>query len=330
MIGRTERIHGGPDADGKALWDFSTNANACGPCPQALAAIGAADATSYCDPAYTALRQALAAFHSVDPARIVCAGSASEFIFRITAWAAREGVRSVCLPVHAYGDYAQAAQAWNLTPTSTPGSGCLVWGCDPSSPYGAAHSGLSLLTSSDRIAVLDRAYEPLRLDGALALEESWLSGAWQLWTPNKALGLTGVRGAYAIAPLDSHDAVAALDALAPSWVIGAHGVAMLHAWCDPAVQQWLAASRSILARWKRRQIELCEALGWTAMPSQANFFVCNWGRPAPEVAGKLAALRSRGVSLRDCGSFGLPGLVRLSVQPPAAQDAMRQIWEQMP
>ena len=46
--------HGGPDAQGVPLWDFSTNANACGPCPEALAAVQQADATRYPDPAYTA------------------------------------------------------------------------------------------------------------------------------------------------------------------------------------------------------------------------------------------------------------------------------------
>lgn len=324
------RIHGGPDADGASPWDFSTNSNACGPCPQALAAVHAADATSYCDPAYTALREALAMHHGVESTRIVCAGSASEFIFRITAWAARQGLRSVCLPLHAYGDYTQAAQAWALTPTLLPLRGSLVWSCDPSSPFGMAERELAFLTAPEVIAVLDRAYEPLRLEGTLGLAQADLERVWQLWTPNKALGLTGARGAYAIAPLGSDKAVAALQALAPSWVVGAHGVAMLRAWCEPAVQQWLAASRPILKGWKSRQIELCEALGWRVMPSQANFFVCDLGRSPSDATSALAALRSRGVRLRDCTSFDLPGRVRLSVQPPATQDALWQSWEQLP
>ncbi|GAC1532083.1 MAG: histidinol-phosphate transaminase [Ramlibacter sp.] len=324
------RVHGGPDSEGTVTWDFSTNANACGPCPQALAAVLAADAASYCDPAYGALRETLAARHGVDAARIVCAGSASEFIFRITAWAARQGVCSVCLPVHAYGDYAQAARAWNLEPTALPLRGSLVWACDPSSPFGTAHPDrASFASSKDLIAVLDRAYEPLRLEQALALNEHDLGSVWQLWTPNKALGLTGVRGAYAIAPLGAHEAVAELDAMAPSWVIGAHGVAMLQAWCEPAVQQWLAASLSMLRKWKYRQIELCEALGWRVMPSHANFFVCDLEEPLSVITRKLAALRSCGVRLRDCASFGLRGRVRLSVQPPAAQLALRRSWESL-
>ena len=49
-------VHGGPDAAGVPLFDFSTNSNACGPCPEALHTVQAADATRYPDPAYTALR----------------------------------------------------------------------------------------------------------------------------------------------------------------------------------------------------------------------------------------------------------------------------------
>ena len=73
-------VHGGPDALGVPVHDFSTNANACGPCPQALAAVRDADAAHYPDPSYLALRSRLAAFHGVAPARVLLAASASEFI----------------------------------------------------------------------------------------------------------------------------------------------------------------------------------------------------------------------------------------------------------
>ena len=92
------RIHGGPDALGAALHDFSTNSNACGPCPQALAAVQLADATRYPDAGYTQVREALASFHGVEAWRIVLAGSASEFIFRITAWVRQQGGGSVHVP----------------------------------------------------------------------------------------------------------------------------------------------------------------------------------------------------------------------------------------
>jgi len=328
------RIHGGPDRHGVPRHDFSTNSNACGPCPVAQAAVRQADATQYPDASYTALRQQLADFHGVAVARVVLAGSASEFIFRITALVAQtagEGGRAVGLPPHSYGDYAQAARAHGLAVVADTGDAPLRWACEPSSPLGAAHAGLAQWAEAQpAIAVLDRAYEPLRLDGAQSLTPAQLQTVWQLWTPNKALGLTGVRAAYAIAPVGADAAVFQLDQLSPSWPVGAHGVAMLQAWTEPAVQVWLSASLDTLRDWKARQIALCESLGWTCLPSDANFFCARPALPdGVALSQALEHLRAQGIKLRDTTSFGLPGQVRVSVQPPLAQAALHNAWQQL-
>jgi histidinol-phosphate aminotransferase len=314
-VSAAQRLHGGADALGAALHDFSTNANACGPCPQALAAVQGADATRYPDPAYAALREALAGLHGVAAARIVPAASASELIFRLTAWVASRGGRRVALPAHGYGDYAAAAQAWGMAQVDAAQAD-LAWACDPSSPLGASEA----LVEGPGVNVLDRAYEPLRLSGEAPAAQR-LDHSWQLWTPNKALGLSGVRGAYAIAPVDAD--TQPVQALAPSWPIGAHGVAMLLAWCSRAVQDWVRESLATLRGWKTRQIAICQDLGWACLPSDANFFVArlHGSRIAP---GMTDHLRTRGIKLRDCASFGLPGHVRLGVLAPASQDALRE------
>lgn len=320
------RLHGGPDALGVPRFDFSTNSNACGPCPQALAAVQQADATHYPDPRYAALREQLGAFHGVEPGRILLAGSASECIFRITAWVARRGGTWVCVPQHAYGDYAQAAQVWGLGLTSTALEASLVWCCEPSSPLGRAHNPWP--DGGGATVVLDCAYAPLRLSGEPSLHDHQRARYWQMFSPNKALGLTGIRAAYAIAPVGAEADVQALDALAPSWPLGAHGVALLQAWAQPEAQGWLLVSLDTLRRWKARQIDMLSAQGWDCLPSDTNFFCA---RPAWESgeggigAGELERLRAAGIKLRDTASFGLSGHVRLSVQPPVAQDALRQL-----
>lgn len=328
-----QRIHGGPDGMGVPLHDFSTNSNACGPCPVALAAVRQADATRYPDAGYTALRAQLAAFHAVDEARVLLAASASEFIFRITALAAGQGARAVWLPPHSYGDYAQAAAAHRLAITNRAGDAQLLWACEPSSPLGAAQAGLAALVDGrvpQTLVVLDRAYEPLRLSARPTLSPEQVKNTWQLWTPNKALGLTGVRAAYAIAPLDQADMAAALEQLCPSWPVGAHGEAMLAAWAGREAQDWLAASLETLREWKTRQIALCESLGWRCLPSEANFFCAQPALPeGVSLQQALAALRAQGIKLRDTNSFGLPGHVRISVQPPAVQDALHNAWQQL-
>ncbi len=314
---KQQRIHGGPDAFGAVQFDFSTNSNACGPCPFTLAAVQQADASQYPDPSYSVLRGQLAAFHSVEVQRVVLAASASEFIFRITAMVARRGGRSVALPPHSYGDYAHAAAAHGLQLADAHVAD-LCWACEPSSPLGQAHADWHSANSAVR--VLDRAYEPLRLSGVFAYAGG-LDNLWQLYSPNKALGLTGVRAAYAIAPLDAAADIEAMNQLCPSWPIGAHGVAMLEAWTQLEAQAWLADSLVTLRQWKIQQIELCEVMGWKVLPSLANFFVCR-------ADIDLLALRQHGIKLRDCTSFGLAQHVRISVQPPAAQAALHNTWKQ--
>ncbi|MBP9148045.1 MAG: aminotransferase class I/II-fold pyridoxal phosphate-dependent enzyme [Rhodoferax sp.] len=318
------RIHGGTDALGVPRHDFSTNCNACGPCPAGLRAVQQADARHYPDAAYTDLRAQLAAFHGVPVWRVVLAASASEFIFRITAWVARRaGAAGVHVPPHAYGDYLQAARAWGLPTVAQVADAALVWACEPASPLGQAHTGWPewLLTGGDstrQTLVLDLAYAPLRLTGQALLGPAQLDRIWQLFTPNKALGLAGVRAAYAIAPVDAPQAAAALEGLAPSWPVGADGVAMLQAWVRAEVQAWLANSLHTLRNWKAQQIELLHSLGWRVLPGEANFFCAR-----PVAALDVLCLRqTHGIKLRDASAFGLPGWYRLGVLEPQAQQAL--------
>lgn len=321
-------LHGGPDASGAAPHDFSTNGNATGPCPAALEALRLADAAHYPDPHYTALRAKLAAFHGVSARRVVVAASASEFIHRISAAVAQQGGRTAWLPAHSYGDYERAAQAWGLQvlrAPQAPSDAALRWCCEPSSPLGQPQADLPQHAASGRgVCVLDLAYEPLRLQGTPSLDDTQRNCVWQMWTPNKAMGLTGVRAAYAVAPDDADaDLLRRVECLAPSWPVGTHGVALLDAWvCDEA-RRWLAQSLQCLREWKVRQRALCESLGWHCLPGDANFFCARTDRPYPELA---AALRTQGIKLRDCASFGLPGHVRLGVLPPASQDALKEGW----
>ena len=324
--------HGGTDHQGVPPWDFSTNSNACGPCPQALEALQKADAAHYPDPQYIDLRQRLAALHGVAPGRILLATSGSEFIYRMTATTAHAGGHTACLPLHSYSDYAMAAQAWGLEVVHDPVPAQLLWACEPSSPLGQAQPGLAAWV--DRLQpgqqlVLDCAYTPLRLAGQPSLDTARLDKVWQLWTPNKALGLTGVRAAYVIAPASGASGLAvALDRMCASWPVGAHGVAMLQAWCTRPCQDWLAASLPVLREWKERQQALCTSLGWACLPSDANFFCARV--LVDDMPRALAQLRAQGVKLRHCAAFRLPDhVVRMRVMSPTAQDMLLRAWEQV-
>lgn len=336
-------VHGGPDARGAVVHDFSTNSNALGPCPSAQQAVAAADASRYPDPSYTGIRSQLAAWHGVVPDRIVVAASASEFIHRITVHAALRGARRVALPPHSYGDYQQAAHACGLEALRPRDTGwaqsALQWACEPSSPLGQNDLSLAQWGRATSvkdaqpgvIRVVDCAYAPLVLGpgGWKGAPSPAPAGLWQLWTPNKAMGLTGVRAAYAVAPEGSEAVVAHLQALAPSWPVGAHGLALLHAWMGEDAQRWLLHSHGMLAQWKQRQLAVCADLGWAVHAgSLANYFTAHPAVPQLNVA--LEHLREQGVRLRECSSFGLPGQVRLGVLPPDSQEALRAAWKALP
>ena len=309
-------VHGGPDAAGPARWDFSTNANAAGPCPPALHAVQAADATRYPDPAYHALRERLAAWHGVAASRIVVAGSGSEFIQRITAVSQRLRPGPVGVPALAYGDYARAARAQGRAVVAADDAhATLRWCCDPGSPLG--QDGPAPGDADAVPTVLDAVYAPLRLHGQGAWTAAARDAVFVLHSPNKALGLTGLRAAYAVAPQGAQwqPWLHALAQAAPSWVVGAHGLALLDAWVTGPVQQWLAATLPVLRGWQRSQADLLAQRGLAVRASVASFGCAQLG-VSPQ------ALRRHGVQVRDTASFGLPGWARLNTLSPPAQAAL--------
>lgn len=328
------RAHGGTDALGASKWDFSTNINTVGACPQTKYALATADVTPYPDPNYTELRTALAAWHDVDVSRVLIGSSASEWIARLTAYAAKQTSKAqVWLPQYHYGDYFHMAQVHGIQHTQDIDRADLIWLCAPSSPLGQVQALPQNWQGrkSKAIVVLDCAYMPLQLTQADIAPRLNVHDTWQLFTPNKALGLCGIRAAYVIAPEHATSTVLHdIDALAPSWAIGAHGVALLHSWVQASTQSWLAQARETLLTWKAQQIKMLQALGWEVEPSETHFFVARPQLPTSlDIGAWLTQLRQQDVKLRGCASFGLEGKVRLCAHTPQAQTALKNALQQI-
>ncbi|MDT7836119.1 aminotransferase class I/II-fold pyridoxal phosphate-dependent enzyme [Aquabacterium sp. OR-4] len=346
------RVHGGPDGGPPLRVDASTNVNPLGPAPGALAAVRAAPRQRYPDPAYAALRERLAAHQGVAPARIAVSAGGSEGIFRLTLAARLAGVQQVAAPQPGYADYAAAAQAaglplrhWHdrasLLALAGAEAGTLLWVNDPANPGGAVFEAEAWQTLQQALRpghwlALDLAYAALRLGPPaepVALPAALAAQAWQVHTPNKALGLPGVRAGWLQAPAEAlpggglAGAWAQVQALAPSWVLSAEGEALLGAWCEPATQAWLAGCRPTLAAWRAALVAALQARGWALAPGTAPFVL---GRPpgtAEAVMAGLRQLRQRGLALRCCQSFGLPGWVRVGLRPPAEQALWLAAWD---
>jgi histidinol-phosphate aminotransferase len=343
-------IHGGPDGGSDILWDFSSNANPL-PVPGFLRrAIRAADRGRYPDQFYTAIRQNLAQVAGVEPWRVLPTAGNSEAIRRLTLAARCRDVREVLVPWPGYGDYFAAAKALEMRVTTygdlatltaklTEGrisEPRLIWICEPCNPTGQSHpaafwrwllDGLNVLPPL--ILAVDRAYEPLRLFGEDPVPASLASHCWQLWTPNKALGLTGVRAGWLQAPeADPLDLCSLLADLAPSWVLAAEGVSLLEQWYHPNTKDWLESARRRLRQWMARQQSELAALGWVHRPSVTPYFLTIPPlQKLQDLPNMVARLRQQGLKLRDTTSMGLPGHIRLRAHCPAARRALLQELE---
>ena len=320
-------FHGGPDSGPEIRFDFSTNANPYGPPPELWRAVRDADRERYPDPSYQRLREQLAGVHGVSPEQIEPASGGAEAIRRLTLAARLNGISQVWAPQPGFGDYAAAAIALGLEVRAyvaepQPDVRSLIWVCDPCNPTGASFNGAQWLRvaqsveRSGSVLAVDQAYEPLRLDGHSQLPETLAAQAWRLLCPNKALGLTGVRAAYLVAPLESRLAFH-VSRLAASWVLSAEGLALLMHWNDADTLAHLDASRERLRQDRQALRDVLRGLGWQQRETVTPF----WLARAPR-ALDLQSLREQGIKLRDAASFDLRGWVRVAAQQPEALEAL--------
>lgn len=318
---KLQPTHGGTDSMPEPRYDFSSNANPLGPCPSVLAAVRNADLTRYPDPLYAKLRETLAAHHHATPDRIVVGAGASELILRL--------IRRIDGPVQqlvpTFSEYSRGAglagrrlisarstSAFLRAQSAHPGLGFICW---PNNPTGDLWSE-DFVSAASKAGplVLDLAYAPLCDPRQAAAIEIAARAAYRLYSPNKAFGLTGVRGAYLITPrADRH-----LSNLAPSWVIGRDAVALLESATEPRARLWLEQGMPQLQRWRARLARSLAQLGLPVRESPATFLLAKVGN----ASGVTGRLRRRDIRVRDGSSFGLRQWIRLSAQPPRAQKAL--------
>jgi len=318
---RLDPVHGGTDSMPEPRYDFSSNANPLGPCPSVLAAVRSADVTRYPDPLYTNVRTILAGHHETTPDRIVVGAGASELIQRLIRHT--DGPIQQLVPT--FSEYARGARlagrrlisarspgSFLRSQSAHPGIGFICW---PNNPTGDLWStDFVSAASAAGPLVVDMAYVPL-CDGqhAAAIEEA-AAAAYRLYSPNKAFGLTGVRGAYLITPrTDRH-----LADMAPSWVIGRDAVALLESATELRARLWLKQGMPQFKRWRARLARSLEQLGLSVREGPATFLLAKVGN-----ATRITAhLRRHDIRVRDGSSFGLRQWIRLSAQPPGAQKAL--------
>jgi histidinol-phosphate aminotransferase len=331
-------VHGGPDAAELAraglavddVLDFSVNVNPFGAAPAMLEAIRGARLDRYPDAQARAPREALAAAWQVDPARIAIGNGAAELLWSLVGLLCRSGrplvvvaptfcepalaAAAVGAPVRAFltraadgfaidvgalVDLAAGAGAVYLTSPQNP-TGCLV----PLARIEALAHALP-----ETAILLDEAFLALSLGAALA-DQPLPENVVRVRSLTKEHALPGLRvGALVGAPALCR----ALEQARPAWTVSAPALAAAQA--AAGLTGFVAELR---ARWLQdtaAQALALSELGLRVLPSTTVFHLVDVEALGGGAAVRAALLAEHKLLVRDCGSFGLPGYIRVAGRP---------------
>jgi histidinol-phosphate aminotransferase len=339
-------------ADGRPLVKLSANENPLGTSSTALAARAVAEPpSSYPDPDAVALREALGAFHGIDPARIVC-GTGSDELLNLAAQGFAGPGDEVIYVRYGFAVYDIAARRCGATPVAAPDADygadiaalleCVsertrvVFLANPNNPTGShlsaaevarIHGGLP----RDVLLVLDQAYAEYLAededDCGFALAAAH-ANVLVTRTFSKIYGLAGERIGWATG---HPDLIGVLNRIRGPFNATVSGqAAALAALGD---QAFVARCRAENARVRERFVAALEALGnhgLRALPSKGNFVLVVFsGRLTAKSA--CEGLAERGYSTRWLPGQGLPHALRITIGNEAQMDdvaaGLRQLAE---
>ncbi|MBU3077028.1 histidinol-phosphate transaminase [Sphingomonas quercus] len=321
--------------DGRKVAKLSSNENPLGTSTQARAAFAAAAATldRYPDAGATALREALAAAHGLDPARVIH-GTGSDELLHLACGAYAGAGDEVLYVRYGFSVYPIAARRVGAEPVeaadrdyatdvdallaSVTDKTRVVFVANPNNPTGTftprgelarLHAGLP----ADCLLVIDQAYAeylaPEDDDGALEMART-LPNVVVTRTFSKIFGLAAERIGWAYGPAEAIDAMHRIRA--PFNVTTAGQLAAIAALGD---SEFVARSRAHNARWRgwfEGEMARLGNAGIRAVPSKANFsFVLFEGALDAERAYR--GLMDRGYIVRWLPGQGLPHGLRITI-----------------
>jgi L-threonine-O-3-phosphate decarboxylase len=341
------------------LLDASASLVPFGPPPrlrQLLQRALGSDLRDYPDRDYTALCDSIAAWHGLDPARVLPGNGAAELF----TWAARDAAAAGLswLPAPGFADYRRALDcwggAWRLLPLPLdwPGAGpgpwplaeaaagsgaAVLWLTNPHNPTGQLWSRASLEPLLERFAlvIIDEAFLPLVPAGEEQSLVPLLAAHPNLVvirSLTKLFSIAGLRLGYA---LGSAERLARWAAWRDPWPV--NGLAA-------SVGQGLMADQAGLRRWQQRvqhwvagegpwlTARLAAVPGLEPLPSAANYLLVRSTPGADSLQSlRLALERRHRILVRDCRSFeGLgENWLRIALQDRAGNRRLLVALEQI-
>ncbi|CAB48971.1 aminotransferase class I/II-fold pyridoxal phosphate-dependent enzyme [Pyrococcus abyssi] len=217
--------------------------------------------------------------------------------------------RKVIIPRHTYGEYERVARIFNakiIKGSNEPEklaelveNNSVVFFCNPNNPDGRYYTPRELKPLIDAVEdrkallVLDEAFIDFVKDAKSPEGENIV----KLRTFTKSYGLPGIRVGYIIGFRD------AFRSVRMPWSIGSTGVAFLEFLIEDNFEH---LRKTMPLIWQEKE-RIEKALN---VKSDANFFIKYVG----DAKKAVEELKKRGILVRDCTSFGLPGYIRFSVR----------------
>jgi len=322
---------------------LAANENPLGASARAQAAYAAlsGELHRYPDGSHRVLREAIAARHGLDPARIVCGNGSDELISLLIGAYAGPG-DEVLYSAHGFLMYPIAARTAGATPIAVPERDLnadvdalieraglrtrVVCLANPNNPTGSCLGSAEVERlvaglPEHILLLLDAAYAEYVMrndyeDGARLVEGS--NRVVMTRTFSKIHGLAGLRLGWVYAP------AAVVDVL--NRVRGPFNVTA------PALAAGLAAiddrdhterSRDHNARWLEWFRQETAALGLDPRPSAGNFVLLRFpGENGRDAAAAHDWLKGRGILVRPMAGYGLPDCLRVTIGTEAETRAV--------
>lgn len=190
----------------------------------------------------------------------------------------------------------------------------LTFLCNPNNPTGvylpqrAVESMAEATAAAGGLLVMDEAYISF-------VDNAWDSPALLardnvvlLRSMTKDYALTGLRLGYSLA---TEEVTHCLASFQPDWSV--NGLAQEAALVALADVDYLPHARAAVTEGKEYLVTQLSSLGFTVMPSAANFLLVEVG----DGAAWRETLMRQGLFVRDCASFGLPDCIRIGIRPLA-------------
>jgi histidinol-phosphate aminotransferase len=329
------RVHGGISFDELAgigvdlreTVDFSASINPYGPCPAVLHAVQACPIDRYPDPTAAGLRRALAGAHGIAPHRIVVGNGAADLLWTLAHLLVAPGA-AVLISEPTFAEFRTAAVAAGgkivearatadrafapdvdaIEALALARSPAVIYLASPNTPVGTRIPVERVAQLAERLpetfVVLDQAFVTLSdhpTDEKVAVPDNVI----RVRSLTKDHAIAGLRLGYVFA---SAELAGRLEASRPPWMTNAiaeaAGIAAVRA------NLFVEESRALLRVDRDELAAALTDIGLAPLPSTAYFLTF----PVPDSGALRRRLLAKGVLVRDCASFGMPGFVRVAAR----------------